>query len=160
MLAFVTKNMPLNSDEQLKNARCIFDYLTTVLQWTPNAVCGLLGNTYVESKHNPGAWQSYKEGNLSGGYGIVQWTPASKYIDWAKNNSYDPTGMEGQLQRLEYEMDEGFQYYKTSDYPLTFKQFITSNESADYLAKAFQTLSYALKRRWNIINSLWLIRRK
>jgi N-acetylmuramoyl-L-alanine amidase len=137
MLAFVTKNTPLNAEESLKNARCIFDYLTKNLHWTPNAACGLLGNTYVECKHNPGAWQSYREGNLSGGYGIVQWTPASKYLDWANANGYDPTGMEGQLQRLKYEMDEGFQYYKTKDYPLTFKQFITSVKFPDYLARAF-----------------------
>jgi peptidoglycan hydrolase-like protein with peptidoglycan-binding domain len=137
MLTFITKNSPLNAEESLQNARCIFDYLTTVLHWTQEAACGLLGNTYIESKNNPGAWQSYKEGNLTGGYGIVQWTPASKYIDWAKSNGYDPAGMEGQLLRLKYEMDNGIQYFKTSDYPLTFKQFVASKESPDYLAIAF-----------------------
>jgi uncharacterized protein YraI len=137
MLPFTTKNKPLNAEESIQNGRCIFDYLTTVLGWTPNAACGLLGNTYCESKNNPGAWQGYHEGNTDGGYGIVQWTKADKYLDWAKAKGYDPTGMEGQLQRLAYEVAAGVQFYKTAKYPLSFKQFVVSTESPEYLAEVF-----------------------
>jgi N-acetylmuramoyl-L-alanine amidase len=137
MLKYYAENRYLTTDELLQNAKCIFDYLTKTTHWSANAVCGLLGNTFVESKHNPSAWENNKVGNLDRGYGIVQWTPASKYLDWAKSMGYAATDMEGQLLRLKYEMDNGFQYYKTDDYPLTFKQFIVSDKSPDYLAKAF-----------------------
>lgn len=46
----------------------------------------MLGNMETESTINPGIWQSLNSGNASGGFGLTQWTPATKYINWANNN--------------------------------------------------------------------------
>ena len=30
-------------------------------------------------------WESDRDANMYGVYGLAQWTPATKYIDWAKS---------------------------------------------------------------------------
>lgn len=119
------------------NAQYIFVYLTDK-GWSTKAIAGLLGNMQNESALNPGRWESNDVGNTSGGYGLVQWTPATKYINWAQSNGYsDYSVMDGNLARLIYEVENNIQYYKTDGYPLTFKEFIKSDESPYYLACAF-----------------------
>lgn len=118
------------------NAQYILNYLRN-RGWTKNAVCGMLGNMQTESTINPGIWQSLKENNMSGGFGLVQWTPATKYIDWANSNKLTVANMDSQLQRIIYEVANGIQYYATSSYNLSFSQFTKSTESAYYLACAF-----------------------
>ena len=83
-------NRFLNRKEMTVNAQYIMNYLTGK-GWTKNAVAGMLGNMETESTINPGIWQSLQSGNMSGGYGLVQWTPATKYINWAKANGLDYT---------------------------------------------------------------------
>ena len=60
------------------NASYIFSFFRQQ-GWSDNAICGLLGNTTWESYNNPGFW----ERGGYGGFGIVQWTPASNYTKWA-----------------------------------------------------------------------------
>jgi YD repeat-containing protein len=48
---------------------------------TDEAVSGLLGNIWQESKMNPGQWECWN--NKEKGYGIVQWTPAIKFLNWS-----------------------------------------------------------------------------
>lgn len=48
--------------------------------YTIEAQSGLIGNVMAESGLNPWRWQSDTV-NLSGGYGLFQFTPASGYID-------------------------------------------------------------------------------
>ena len=123
--------------EQMKvNAQYILDYLRD-RKWTKNAVCGMLGNMQTESTINPGIWQSLKEDNLSGGFGLVQWTPASKYIDWANTQGLEVANMDSQLQRILYELEYGKQYYATNAYKLSFSAFSQSTESAYDLGCAF-----------------------
>jgi hypothetical protein len=82
------------------------------------------------------------------GYGLVQWTGQysksvpytwenQKYIYWCSQQGLDPADIDSQLERIIWECDNGVQFYSTSAYPLTFKEFSTSNLPADYLAKAF-----------------------
>jgi hypothetical protein len=67
----------LSSEQQIANAEYIFDYLTAH-GWSKEAICALLGNIQLESWLNPGAWE------VGGtGYGLVQWTPAAKFLNWA-----------------------------------------------------------------------------
>lgn len=75
-------NSYLTLDQMKVNAQYILDYLRN-RGWTKNAVCGMLGNMQTESTINPGIWQSLKKNHHSNGFGLVQWTPASKYINWA-----------------------------------------------------------------------------
>ena len=70
------------SESQMKaNAEYIYDYLIGQ-GFTKNAACAVLGNMQAESGINPGIWQ-YSNHDLSGGYGLVQWTPATKFLNRA-----------------------------------------------------------------------------
>lgn len=133
---FYTGNRFLTATEMFVNGDYVCDYLSA-RGWSLNAICGMLGNMQVESTVNPGIWQNLDEGNTAVGYGLVQWTPASKYLNWCASNGLDPTHMDTALDRLEYERKNGLQYYKTTAYNLTFTQFKTSKESPEYLAQAF-----------------------
>lgn len=118
------------------NAKYIYGYLTS-RGWSPSAVCGMLGNMETESSINPGIWQNLDAGNTSLGYGLVQWTPSTKYTSWCAERDLEPSAMDSALKRIEWELDNGEQYYPTDDYPLTFAEFKVSTKSASYLAQAF-----------------------
>lgn len=106
--------------------------------WSINAIAGTLGNMQAESSLNPGIWQSNNIGNTSGGYGLVQWTPASNYFNWCNASSIsDPSEMDSNLTRIMYEKDHNLQYYPTDTYPLSFAEYSVSKESPEYLASAF-----------------------
>lgn len=77
-MALLISNMYLERGQMTDNAQYIADYLTGN-GWTQNAVAGILGNMEQESTMNPGLWQDLKYENMSGGYGLVQWTPATEY---------------------------------------------------------------------------------
>lgn len=134
------------------NATLIYYYLTQK-GWTVNAICGLLGNIGHESGYNPWRWQGDKVpskdewSGLQRGYGLVQFTPPSKYIgnstamlfEGYGPNFSDSSGTEwdgyAQLQFVNDNVDGG--YIKTDDYPYTFKQFKESTVAAGTLARAW-----------------------
>ena len=126
----------LTRAEQEINVRYIYNYLKP-RGWSLNAIAGMIGNFQAESAINPARWQSDKIGATKSGYGLAQWTPASKFLNWCNNNGFDPTSMDSALKRIEDEMNDGYQYYSTSAYPLSFRKFKVSTESASYLACAF-----------------------
>ena len=106
--------------------------------WTPQAIAGLLGNAQHESSINPGRWQSDSVGSLSSGYGLLQWTPATNYINWCGDQGRsDPSEMDNAIDRIIYELENGLQYYPTDDYPGSFYQFTKSTASPYDLACAF-----------------------
>ena len=128
----------LTLDQMKVNAHYVFQSL---LQsgFTLNAICGMLGNMQAESTINPGRWQSDRVGgDPSGhGYGLVQWTPYTKYTEWATSEGYDYSTMDSNLARINYEVLNGLQWIATSSYNMTFRQFRESTESPEYLAAAF-----------------------
>lgn len=128
-------NRFLNRSEMKVNAQYILNYLTAK-GWTKNAVCGMLGNMETESTINPGIWQSLQAGNMSGGYGLVQWTPATKYINWANANGLDYTKIDSQLKRIIYEVNNNVQWINIQS-GMTFKEFTKSTESAYQLGMYF-----------------------
>lgn len=132
----VSGNRYLSQAEMENNARYIWNYLGS-RGWSMNAVAGMLGNMQPESSINPGIWESLNAGNTSGGFGLVQWTPASKYISWCEERGLDPADMDSALQRIEYELANGLQYYATSAYPLSFAEFKVSERTPYYLGMAF-----------------------
>lgn len=67
-----------NSVEAEDNFREIRNAL--INQWTIEAICGAIGNMSGESGYNPWRWQSDTV-NMKLGYGLVQFTPASGYIN-------------------------------------------------------------------------------
>lgn len=132
----VQGNRYLNLQEMTVNAEYILSALLSK-GWSKNAVAGMLGNMQTESTINPGIWQDLAEGRLDLGFGLVQWTPASKYTNWADSMGYTWTDIDGQLERLQFEIDNNLQWIPTVDYPLSFREFKTSNQSPEYLAQAF-----------------------
>ena len=132
---YISKNNYLSEAEMKINARCIWDYLGT-RGWSLNAVAAMLGNMETESTINPGIWESL-EISMFNGFGLVQWTPATKYLDWAESYDLDPNDIVSQLKRIEYEVEAGIQWIPTSMYPLSFAQFKVSEFGAGYLAMAF-----------------------
>lgn len=134
-MAWISGNYALNQSQMDNNAREFYAAMSGY-GFTVNAIAGMLGNAWRESTVNPGVWQNYKV-NYNMGFGLFQWTPASKLIDWAKQNGMDPASGDAQVVRVMYEYRNGVQYYKTTKYPLTFPQFAKSHESPEYLAEVF-----------------------
>lgn len=132
-MAWISGNRYLTLDEMKNNAILIRDFFI-LKGWTLNAICGMLGNIQTESTINPDLWESMLEGNLKGGYGLVQWTPATKYIEWAGDTYKDGTR---QCERIQYELENNLQWISTSSYPMTFEEFTKSTDTPYNLAMAF-----------------------
>lgn len=129
-------NRYLNRQEMENNATIIWYHLMQN-GWTMQSVAGMLGNMESESTINPEIWQDLATGRLDLGYGLVQWTPATKYIEWAISQSLDQTRIESQLARLEYEIENGLQWIATTAYPMSFQEFKQSTASPYDLGIAF-----------------------
>lgn len=131
---------PCNSEQMSVNAKYIYKYLSAK-GWTKESVAALLGNMQAESSINPGRWQSDRVGGDSSGhgYGLVQWTPYTKYTEWCSEKGFnDFSEMDSNLARIVYEVENNIQWIATSNYPgMTFKDFSTSTRDVDYLAVAF-----------------------
>lgn len=132
---FITGNWYLSQADMETNAKYIYNYLGA-RGWSVNAIAGMLGNFQTESHINPGIWEGLNEGT-GPGFGLVQWTPYTKYTEWCEARGLDPSHMDSALARIEYELANGLQYYATDNYPESFAQFKTSTKSPTYLAMAF-----------------------
>ena len=125
----------LKQSQMEVNAKYIYSYLSSE-GWTLNAIAGILGNMQSESSINPGRWESDRVGGNpdSHGYGLVQWTPYTKYTNWV---SGDPSTMDNNISRILYEVDNNIQWIATSHYNYSFKSFTKSTDSPYNLALAF-----------------------
>ena len=122
------------------NARYIY-YALLSHGFTINAIAGILGNMEVESSMNPGRWQSDRVGGSTEGhgYGLVQWTPYTKYTEWCTSNGYvDPSEMDNNIRRIAYEIENNIQWIGVGAYSdMSFDDFRKSTLDAGTLAKAF-----------------------
>ena len=132
----ISKNAYLTEEEMKTNALYIYLYMKA-RGWTLNAIAGMLGNMEIESTINPGIWQNLEEYNLDLGFGLVQWTPATNYIEWATQNGYSYYDMDANLDRIIYELNNGLQWISTETYPMSFDEFTVSTESPSTLASIF-----------------------
>lgn len=133
----ISGNRYLSMEEMQNNAGYIWWYLSQ-RGWTANAVAGMLGNMQTESTINPGIWESLNAGNTSGGFGLVQWTPATKLINWANDNGLDYTLMDTQLARIVWEQEnENGQFSPAGSYNMTFTEFKESTLSPYELGLIF-----------------------
>ena len=114
------------------NAKYIYSFFIGK-GWTSNSICGLLGNMQGES----GIIADLNEAGGGGGYGLVQWTPKSVLTNWASQNGLSYSTVDTQCRRIQWELANGQQFYSTSTYPMTFKQFTQSVASPTYLAAVF-----------------------
>lgn len=106
--------------------------------WSYNAICAMLGNMEVESSINPGLIEGRKTtlDPDSDGYGLTQWTPASKLINWAnKNGLIWLNNGNTQCRRIQYEMLGEHQWIQNVS--ISFGEFAKSTASVEYLTRAF-----------------------
>ncbi len=122
----------MQSEDMNSNAKYIYNYFRA-RGWTAQAICGMLGNMQGES----GIIADIDERGGGGGYGLVQWTPKSKLVNWANARGLNYRSVDTQCQRIQWELENGEQFYRTNAYPLTFRQYVASTQSASYLAQVF-----------------------
>lgn len=137
------------SSEMTANAKYIYNYFRA-RDWIKNAICAMLGNMQVESKLNPGLWQSKKENNDLNGFGLTQWTKAKdKILQYAYDKAKQIDDLDMQLMRITEEMSgqhdqwfssmSGYQYSQsTKDVGALVEIFCKGYErpkSPDYKAR-------------------------
>ena len=135
-MAVTTANRYLSRAEMEGNAEFIAAYFYGN-GWSPSAVAAMLGNMESESTINPGIYENLDASSDTNGFGLVQWTPNTKYKEWADANGYAYDDINGQVARIKYELENGLQWIPTDTYPMTFAEFSTSNASPEELAQAF-----------------------
>lgn len=126
----------MSEEDKQSNVLEIYNQLGTN-GWTVNAISGLLGNIDYESGINPGQTQNgYKIGNPNAGFGLVQWTPGSKFTEWASNNDHDINSGYWQIVDID-EQSHGIEWITTTAYPLSYDEFKASNDTPAYLTEVF-----------------------
>ena len=118
----ISANRFLSLEEMKINAAEITSFLR-LAGWTDNAIAGTLGNMQTESTINPGIWQNLDAWNTSLGFGLVQWTPATKYLDWASAEGLQYDALTSNLQRILYEVQQNIQWIHPT---MTFSEFTQS----------------------------------
>lgn len=136
-LNWISKNAYLSQGEMENNALLVWSFFGSK-GWTREAVSAMLGNMEHESTINPGIWESLLV--YGGGYGLVQWTPYTKYSVWA-GADWENNGNK-QCERIVYEVENGLQWFSNQeapivDPPITFKQFSVSTLPVETLANYF-----------------------
>ena len=132
----ISENRYLSLDEMKVNAQYILNWFTDK-GWSKNAICGMLGNMQSESTINPGIWESLNEGNVAGGFGLTQWTPATKLINWCQSFSppMDYHDIESQCKRILWESQNEEQWVQNK--PMSFAEFTQSKDTPENLALVF-----------------------
>ena len=137
----ISSNEALKQKQQDHNAELVYNYLS-FNGWSHNSICAVLGNMAVESYLNPGKSQD----GGGGGFGLVQWDPASRYLDWAKVNGYSANSLVGQMEFLMFDIkpkeqstwfDRKYINSSYAGYYMSSSAFIISNQSVEYLTQVF-----------------------
>ena len=126
----------LSESESLQNAQLVANHLIKQ-GWTKESISALCGNMRHESSINPDMYEYGYNWSEDRGYGLVQWTPRSKYWNWAESKGLNPRDGDSQLDRIDYEVEQNIQWISTPNYPETYAQFRASTKSMDYLVPAF-----------------------
>lgn len=134
-LDWIKGNRYLTQAESDNNAYIVYSYLLG-LGWSFNAICATLGNMYRESQVNPGLWENHPA--QSGGFGLVQWTPATNFTNWADRYGYAHDSGDAQLQWINDETVPSGQWIPTVAYPVSFDDYKVSTQSVDWLTGVFQ----------------------
>jgi hypothetical protein len=137
----------LTEQQSLENGQLVVNHFVGS-DWTQQSLSALLGNMRHESSINPNMYEYGYDWVDDRGYGLVQWTPRSKYWDWAVGNGLTPEKGESQLARIDYEIENNIQwianghrvrYGLESKYDFSFEVFRTNslNLSIAELVEAF-----------------------
>lgn len=104
----------LSESQSLENAQQIVNFLYTVdKDWSKESIAALIGNMRHESSVNPNMYEyGYTEAD-NRGFGLVQWTPRSKFWNWGVTQGYTEEQLrngDSQLARIDYEVQNNIQY--------------------------------------------------
>ena len=130
---WIKGNYYLSQNECDNNAYITAAYLSSK-GWSLEAICGLLGNFYRESTINPGIWESLIV-DPSNGYGLAQWTPSTKWTNYAAAHGLQIDDGYRQLDFLD--QDPIGDYIPTSAYPESLAQYKALTNSPEYCASAW-----------------------
>lgn len=129
----------LSETESLNNASMVFAHFAGS-DWTKESLAAMCGNMRHESSLNPDMYEYGYDWTADRGYGLVQWTPRSKFWNWATSEGLDPRHGDTQLKRIDYEITNNIQWIPKSSFDyLTFSEFRTNarNWDIDALTAAF-----------------------
>lgn len=129
----------LSEAQSLENAQLIANHFKGS-DWTKESISALVGNMRHESSVNPNMYEFGYDWSADRGFGLVQWTPRSKYWDWAVARGLSPREGDSQLARIDYEVDNNIQWIAVDRVEgLTFEEFRTNARgwSVDKLTEAF-----------------------
>ena len=129
----------LSEAQSLENAQLVANHFKGT-DWTKESISALCGNMRHESSINPNMYEYGYDWSANRGYGLVQWTPRSKYWNWAVSRGLTPRSGDSQLARIDYEVDNNIQWIPRERIQnLTFKQFRTNSRgwSVEQLTEAF-----------------------
>ncbi|MGG5343264.1 phage tail tip lysozyme [Enterococcus sp. AZ192] len=131
---------PELTTEQEKNAWTIWQFFKSK-GWTEQSIAGMLGNIQSES----GIVPDIDELSGGGGYGLTQWTPKSKLVDWCAERGLDHRTMDAQCQRIQWEMENNIQWFYNPQRPdigyISFKEFTQLTNvtlAADYFIALYE----------------------
>lgn len=128
----------LTKDQQDANALYIRDYCYDKYpEWTANSIAAMCGNFAHEGVMNPAQWQYGMDKSPDSGYGIGQWTPSTKILDFLSSNGYPSYSLPGEIDRIAWEAANNQQWITTSAYPMTMEEFLVSEEETAELASAW-----------------------
>lgn len=148
---------PELTTEQEKNAWQIWQFFKAK-GWSEQAIAGMLGNMESES----GIIPDIDEHSGGGGYGLVQWTPKSKLVDWCTERGLDYRTLGAQCQRIQWEVENNVQWFENPQRPdlpyISFSQFTKLTDvksAADYFiafyehpADPWQPIRQTQAQRW------------
>lgn len=129
----------LSESESLHNAQMVVNHFKGT-DWTRESISAMCGNMRHESSINPDMYEYGYAWEDDRGYGLVQWTPRSKYWDWAVGRGLDPRHGDSQLARIDYEVENNIQWIPRERIEnLTFQEFRTNARgwSVEQLTEAF-----------------------
>jgi hypothetical protein len=128
----------LTESQSLENAQLVVNHFVGT-DWTKESLSAMLGNMRHESSINPNMYEYGYDWSADRGFGLVQWTPRSKYWDWAVAQGLDPYSGNSQLDRITYEIANNIQYYSTASYPESFAEFRSNafGKTVEYLTECF-----------------------
>lgn len=129
----------LNESQSMQNAQLVANHFKNS-DWTKESIAALVGNMRHESSINPNMYEYGYDWSADRGFGLVQWTPRSKYWDWATARNLPERSGDSQLDRIDYEVENNIQWIKVSAaYNLTFAQFRSNSEglNVNQLTEAF-----------------------
>lgn len=121
----------MSASEEENNVNLMFNLLGSLM--TVNAFAGLAGNVQWESHFNPTQWQgSYQVGDMDAGFGLVQWTPASKIFSALGGSVRD-----GNAQTMAIYNLTANDWLPTSIAPQTWEEFKTFTGTPEQAALIF-----------------------